>query len=143
MTIYIDIILIENIVMNCIILLSTSVISKTKINKIRIFLSSLLGSIYSIFEYMFSFEIYSNQLMKTTSADKTWWTQVTQYPITTTVTIKGLLKPIILMTVIKLNVLFYGRKHLSTGYYIVTKQIDTINSSGYRTQLKLTRIKGE
>lgn len=85
----------------------------------------------------------SNQLMKTTSADKTWWTQVTQYPITTTVTIKGLLKPIILMTVIKLNVLFYGRKHLSTGYYIVTKQIDTINSSGYRTQLKLTRIKGE
>lgn len=85
----------------------------------------------------------SDYLMKTTTADKTWWTQMTQYPITATVTIKGLLKPIILMTVLKLNVLFYGRKHLATGYYIVTKQIDTIGRSGYRTQLKLTRIKGE
>lgn len=64
MTLYIDIILIENIVMNCIILLSTSIISKTKINKIRIFLSSLLGSIYSILEYIYPFEIYSNQIIK-------------------------------------------------------------------------------
>ena len=64
MTIYIDIILIENIVMNFIILLSTSIISKTKINTIRIFLSSLLGSIYSILEYAFPFDIYSNQLIK-------------------------------------------------------------------------------
>lgn len=64
MTLYIDIILIENIVMNCIILLSTSIISKTKINKIRIFLSSLLGSMYSILEYIYPFEIYSNQIIK-------------------------------------------------------------------------------
>lgn len=82
----------------------------------------------------------SNNLMKTTQVDKTWWTRMTQYPITTNITIKGLLRPAILMTYVKLNVLFYGRQHISSGYYIVTQQTDTIDSSGYRTNLKLTRI---
>lgn len=82
----------------------------------------------------------SNDLMKTTQVDKTWWTRMTQYPITTNITIKGLLRPAILMTYVKLNVLFYGRQHISSGYYIVTQQTDTIDSSGYRTNLKLTRI---
>jgi hypothetical protein len=47
------------------------------------------------------------------------------------------------MTYVKLNVLFYGRKHISSGYYIITKQTDTIDQSGFRTTLNLTRIKGE
>lgn len=85
----------------------------------------------------------SEQLMKTTSADKTWWTQVTQYPITATLTIKGLLRPAILMTYIKINVWFYGRKHISSGTYIITKQQDTISASGYRTTLSLTRVQGD
>ena len=85
----------------------------------------------------------SEKLMKTTEADKTWWTQVTQYPISATLTIKGLLKPAILMTYVRLNVMFYGRKHISSGVYIVTKQTDTIDGNGYKTQLKLTRIKGD
>lgn len=84
----------------------------------------------------------SNELLKTTEADKTWWTKVTQFPINGTLTIKGLLRPAILMTHIKLNVIFYGQKHISSGYYIVTKQTDTIDESGYKTILKVTRIKG-
>lgn len=83
----------------------------------------------------------SKTLLKTTEANKTWWTNVTQFPISATLTIKGLLKPAILMTYVKLNVLFFGRPHVSSGYYIVTEQVDNINSSGYTTTLKLTRIK--
>lgn len=64
MTIYIDIILIENIVMNYIILLSTNIINKEKVYKIRLLLSSLLGGIYAVLEYIFPFQIYSNQFIK-------------------------------------------------------------------------------
>ena len=85
----------------------------------------------------------SSQLMKTTQADKNWWTQVTQYPITATLTMKGLLRESILMTYVRLNVILYGRKHISSGTYIITKQTDTLNASGYRTQLNLVRIKGD
>lgn len=85
----------------------------------------------------------SASLMKMTEADRTWWSQVTQYPITATLTVKGLLKPSILMSYIKLNVLYYGRKHISSGYYIITKQTDTVDASGYKTTLKLTRISGD
>lgn len=56
---------------------------------------------------------------------------------------KGLLKPAILMTYVKLNVLFYGKKHISSGYYVVTEQTDSIDSNGFRTTLKLLRIKGD
>lgn len=85
----------------------------------------------------------SNQLMKTTEADKTWWSQMTQYPISASLTIKGLLRPAILMNYLKINTLFYGHKHISSGYYIITKQIDTIDTSGYKTNLSLTRIQGD
>ncbi len=82
----------------------------------------------------------SSTLMKTTETDRTWWTQMTQYPITVTVTLKGLLRPAILMTYVKLNVLFYGRSHIASGVYIITKQTDSIDGSGYKTTLNLTRI---
>lgn len=39
---------------------------------------------------------------------KSWWTQVTQFPIQATLVIKGLLRPAILMTYVRLNVVFYG-----------------------------------
>lgn len=64
MTVYIDIILIENICMNYIILLATGLILKNKINNIRIFLSSLLGSIYAVCSYITKLEIYSTIIMK-------------------------------------------------------------------------------
>jgi len=77
----------------------------------------------------------------TTTTDKTWWTRMTQFPITATLTIKGLIRPTILMDYVKLNVLFYGRKHISSGIYVITKQEDTIDGNGYRTTLSLLRVK--
>lgn len=85
----------------------------------------------------------SDTLMRTTAADRAWWTKVTKYPISATLTIKGLLKPVLLMSYVKVNVLFYGRKHLASGYYIITQQVDEISNAGYRTVLTLTRIAGD
>jgi hypothetical protein len=76
-------------------------------------------------------------------ANKNWWTQVTQFPITATLTIKGLLRPSMLMSYVKINSYFYGNKHVSSGLYIITKQVDDINENGYRTTLSLTRISGD
>ncbi len=73
-------------------------------------------------------------------ATSTWWTKVTQYPTKATITLKGLLKPAILMQYVKLNVWFYGRKHISSGYYIITSQEDSIGSDGYKTTLELLRV---
>jgi hypothetical protein len=73
-------------------------------------------------------------------SDKTWWTKVTEYPITASITLKGLIRPALLMTRVRLNVFYYGRKHISSGLYIITAQEDLINDRGYRTTLKITRI---
>ncbi len=78
-----------------------------------------------------------------TEQTKTWWAQMTQYPIQVELTLKGLLKPAILMSYVKLNTYFYGRKHSSSGTYIITKQVDTIDTGGYKSSLLLTRIKGD
>ena len=81
-----------------------------------------------------------SSMYKSTEAKKTWWAQMTQYPIQAEVTIKGLLRPTLLMGYVRLNVYFYGRKHNSSGLYIITKQIDRVDESGYRSTLSLTRI---
>lgn len=47
------------------------------------------------------------------------------------------------MTYVKLNVWFYGRKHISSGYYIITSQTDNIDTSGYFTTLGITRVAGD
>lgn len=72
-----------------------------------------------------------------------WWTSVTEFPIKVQLTMKGLLRPAILMTHVRLNIYFYGRKFVDSGLYIITKQEDTIDASGYRTTLNLTRIDGD
>jgi hypothetical protein len=78
------------------------------------------------------------------AADQVWWTKATQFPINATTQIQGLLRPATLMQYVKLNVIFPGgKKHLSSGVYIVTRQVDNINAAGYATTLGLTRIKGE
>ena len=94
-------------------------------------------------EYIYYPTIINNDLYRPTQADINWWSKVTQYPINATVTIKGLLRPAILMSYVKLNVYFYGRKHSSSGTYIITKQVDAVNFNGYRTTLSLTRIQGD
>lgn len=85
----------------------------------------------------------SKELFIPSETQKTWWSQVTQYPLTATVTLKGLLRPAILMSYVKVNVLFYGRKYNASGTYIITKQQDQISEAGYRTVLNLVRIKGD
>ena len=64
MTLYIDIIFLENIIMNCIILLATSIILKEQTKIIRNLISSIIGSIYAIIIYISQIKIYSNFLLK-------------------------------------------------------------------------------
>lgn len=64
MTIYIDVVLIENLLMNYIILFATGVILKIKIKHIRLLLASLIGAIYTIIAYISNLRIYSNFFLK-------------------------------------------------------------------------------
>lgn len=64
MTIYIDVVLIENLIMNYIILFTTGLILKLKIQPIRILIASLLGAIYSIIAYAGVLKIYSSFILK-------------------------------------------------------------------------------
>ncbi len=64
MTVYVDIILLENICMNFIILFSTAYIMKIQIKYLRIFISSLIGAIYAVLVYANILAIYTNIIMK-------------------------------------------------------------------------------
>lgn len=64
MTLYLDIVFLENIVMNSIILLATSIIMKTPIKILRNFIASILGSIYAIIIYVSNIKLYSNVFLK-------------------------------------------------------------------------------
>ena len=90
-----------------------------------------------------SFVTKSKQTYAPTEKTRNWWSLVTQFPITATLTLKGLLRPAMLMSYVKVNTYFYGHKHTSSGLYIITKQEDNISSSGYKTTLSLTRVGGD
>lgn len=64
MTVYLDVILIENLCMNYIILFATGYIMKLKIKQFRIIISSLIGGIYAIIAYMEIIPVYSNLISK-------------------------------------------------------------------------------
>lgn len=81
--------------------------------------------------------------IRTTETQKNWWTQMTQFPITAVLTIKGLLRPAMLMSYVRINAMFYGLRHVSSGLYIIIKQEDVIDVNGYRTTLTLQRIAGD
>lgn len=90
-------------------------------------------------EYIYNPQL-TNGRFDIEEADKTWWTKVTEFPIEASITIRGLLRPAILMNYIKINVWFFGHKHLYSGVYIITGEEDTIDTSGYRTTLSLIRV---
>lgn len=69
-----------------------------------------------------------------------WWEEVTEYPISARVVIKGLLAPAMLMSYIYINTYFYGIKDMASGLYVVTAQKDSIQGSGYTTELTLLRV---
>ena len=64
MTVYLDLILIENIIMNYIIILTTSIICKEKSKHIRFILASTIGAVYSIVQYISNLEIYGYEILK-------------------------------------------------------------------------------
>ena len=64
MTIYVDVVLLENLCMNYIILFGTGYIIRLKIKHLRILLSSLIGAIYAILAYAGIFPMYANIFVK-------------------------------------------------------------------------------
>ena len=64
MTIYVDVVLLENLYMNYIILFGTGYIIRLKIKHLRILLSSLIGAIYAILAYAGIFPMYANIFVK-------------------------------------------------------------------------------
>ncbi|MCI8519108.1 MAG: hypothetical protein HFJ51_03230 [Clostridia bacterium] len=53
MTIYLDVVFLENICMNGIILYATGIVTKTKCKLFRVLLSSICGALYAI-RYIFN-----------------------------------------------------------------------------------------
>ena len=64
MTIYLDIVFFENLLLNYIILVATAIISKCKIKKIKIFLASIFGSSYAILNYIIKLTTFQNLCLK-------------------------------------------------------------------------------
>lgn len=64
MTVYLDIVFLENIVLNYIILLSTGIISRSQISMKRIFLSSMIGGIFAILNYIIKFNLIFSIIIK-------------------------------------------------------------------------------
>lgn len=81
-----------------------------------------------------------NAQYTTTESDKNWWAKVTHYPIKASITVKGLLRPAILMTYVRLNIVLYGQRHINSGLYIITKQVDKVDGNGYQTTLNMTKV---
>ena len=64
MTLYIDLILLENIIINYIIILATGMVCRVNIKHIRVLLASILGAIYAILVYIIDLKIYTNPIVK-------------------------------------------------------------------------------
>ena len=64
MTIYVDIVFLENLLLNYIILLATAIISKSKIKFFKFFLASSFGSLYAILNYIINLNLFTNFLLK-------------------------------------------------------------------------------
>lgn len=64
MIIYVDVVLLENIIMNYIILFATASINKVEIKLIRIYIASLIGGIYAVVSYISGLEIYKTLVLK-------------------------------------------------------------------------------
>lgn len=106
----------------------------------------------------YNYEILNNGQIKTYSTNSSnltdytspmqrnlnenWWTQVTEFPISAKLTCRGLLSPLLLLTYVKINCLYYGSQRINSGVYIVTGQEDSLDGGGYRTTLTLLRVAG-
>ena len=64
MTIYLDIVLFENIFLNSIIILSTAIIGKVQIKWMRILFASLIGGLFAICNYIVNINWFSGIILK-------------------------------------------------------------------------------
>ena len=64
MTVYLDVVLLENLCMNYIILFATGYIMKIKMKQLRLVFSGLLGGVYAVIAYLEILPIYSSIWMK-------------------------------------------------------------------------------
>ena len=64
MTVYLDIVFLENVLMNYIIIFATGVVIRDECRKWRIFAASVLGAAYTVVMYLNVIPIYSNFAMK-------------------------------------------------------------------------------
>lgn len=64
MIIYLDVVILENLIMNSIIMYAIAIILKIDIKHFRILISSTIGAIYSVLTYISNFQIYSNLILK-------------------------------------------------------------------------------
>ena len=100
--------------------------------------------VYNINEEGVTEQIYSPNYFSShqqmNEIQKNWWTQMTEYPISAQLTMKGLLKPISLMDYLNIDVRFYGVKHMTSGLYVIISQQDTLSGAGFKTNLGLLRV---
>lgn len=64
MTVYLDVVFMENVLMNYIIIFATGVVVKAECKKWRILAGSLVGAVYTVVMYLNIIPIYSNFIMK-------------------------------------------------------------------------------
>lgn len=64
MTVYVDVVLLENISMNYIILLATSLIGNRKISFLKVLMASFIGGLYSIVNYVIDISLFANMIFK-------------------------------------------------------------------------------
>lgn len=64
MIVYLDIVFLENVVMNYIILIATSLISKNRIKLIPLFLASIIGALYAILNFILPMNTLENIFFK-------------------------------------------------------------------------------
>lgn len=64
MTVYVDVVLIENVAMNYIILLASSLIGNRRVNLFKVLVASFIGGIYSIVNYVLDVSIFINVMFK-------------------------------------------------------------------------------
>lgn len=74
------------------------------------------------------------------NAESGWWNFITNYPIKSSLTIQGLISPIMLMTDIYIDANYYGWTDYTSGIYKVTGQLDKIDSTGCTSTLKLIKV---
>lgn len=81
-----------------------------------------------------------NRYLETDVTRMNWWQSLTAFPISATLTIKGLMKPTMLMENVFIYAQFYGEEDMTSGIYSIIGQQDKIDSSGYTTTLSLLRV---